>query len=172
MTTKEKAFLLAEQAHHGQQYGLYPYSYHLKQVAEVAEEIGFDDEIVIACLLHDILEDTHLSYNDIKKEFGEDIAELVYAVTDELGRNRKERKERTYPKIKGNPKAIAVKLCDRIANVREAKISFNKSFGSSDSKMYKLYKQEHLEFYDTLYDSGDDFNGYAWITLIRIITND
>lgn len=160
MTTKEKAFLFAEQAHFGQQYGLYPYSYHLKQVADVAEEIGFDEEIVIACVLHDVLEDTHLSYNDIKKEFGEDIAELVYAVTDELGHNRKERKEKTYPKIKDNPKAIAIKLCDRIANVREAKIS--------NSSMLKLYKQEHLEFYTELYNpSNDECIEFAWLELIK-----
>lgn len=167
MTTKEKAFLFAEQAHFGQHYGLYPYSYHLKQVADVAEEIGFDESIVIACILHDILEDTHLSYNDVKKEFGEDIAELVYAVTDELGRNRKERKERTFPKIKANPKAIAVKLCDRIANVREAKISADKPFGTSDSKMLKLYKQEHLEFYTELYTPSDCIIENAWDELIK-----
>jgi len=172
MTQKEKALLFVEHAHHGQQYGLYPYSYHLKQVVEVAEEIGFDEPIIVACVLHDVLEDTHLSYNDIKKEFGEDVAELVYAVTDELGRNRKERKEKTYPKIKGNPKAIAVKLCDRIANVREAKISFNKPFGTQDSKMYKLYKQEHLEFYTTLYDSPDELLEYAWIMLTKEMIND
>ena len=114
--------------------------------------------------MHDVLEDTHLSYNDIKKEFGEDIAELVYAVTDELGRNRKERKEKTYPKIKGNPKAIAVKLCDRIANVREAK--------SSASKMFRMYKDEHAEFTITLYDSPDELLEYAWIMLTKEMLND
>ena len=99
MKQKEKAILFAEHAHHGQQYGLYPYVYHLKQVAEIAEEIGFDEDIIIACyFLHDIIEDTPLSYNDVKKEFGEDVAELVYAVTNELGRNRAERHEKTFPK--------------------------------------------------------------------------
>lgn len=160
MTKKEKAILFAEQAHQGQQYGLYPYIYHPKQVAEIAEEIGFDEDTIVACILHDVIEDTPISYNDVKKEFGEDVAEIVYAVTDELGRNRKERHDKTYPKIKANPKAIATKLCDRIANVREAK--------ESGSKMLSMYKKEHLEFYTQLYTPSSDLCiEKAWLELVK-----
>jgi (p)ppGpp synthase/HD superfamily hydrolase len=88
--------------------------------------------------LHDILEDTPLSYNDVKKEFGEKVADIVYDVTDELGKNRKERKERTYPKIRANHDAILVKICDRIANANNSK-KLNK-------RMFEMYKKEHRDF--------------------------
>lgn len=138
MKNKERAILIAEAAHGNQAYGLYPYIYHLKRVAEIAERLGFDEPIVVACILHDTLEDTSLSYNNIKKEFGIEVAEIVFAVTDELGRNRTERHIKTYPKIYTNWKAVAVKLCDRIANLSESI--------SSDNKMSTLYLLEYANF--------------------------
>lgn len=138
MNNIERALLVAEKAHATQQYDIYPYIFHIKQVVNVAVELGFDETIVVASVLHDILEDTDLSYNDIKKAFGEEVAEIVYCVTDELGRNRKERKEKTYPKIKGNWKATVVKICDRISNMRHSKL-YNK-------RLFDMYKKEHENF--------------------------
>jgi (p)ppGpp synthase/HD superfamily hydrolase len=113
-------------------------------VLNTAKKLSYGDEIQVACILHDSLEDTELSYNDIKRAFGIDIAEIVYAVTDELGRNRKEKKEKTYLKIKGNWKAIAVKICDRIANINHSKIY--------NSRLYKMYLAEHKVFCEKLRD--------------------
>lgn len=48
------------------------------------------------------------------------MAEIVFCVTNEQGRNRKERIKRTYPKIRNNRWAQFVKLCDRIANVEHS----------------------------------------------------
>jgi|AntAceMinimDraft_12_1070368.scaffolds.fasta_scaffold37445_3 (p)ppGpp synthase/HD superfamily hydrolase len=109
--------MAAEKAHSGQSYDIYPYTYHLKQVVKIANDFGYDQRVLVASGLHDVLEDTELSYKDIKKAFGEGLTEIVSAVTDELGRNRKERKQKTYPKIIANSKATVVKVCDRIANV-------------------------------------------------------
>ena len=81
-------------------YDIYPYIYHIKEVKEIAEGLGYDRSVIIGAILHDTLEDGDLSYNDIKKAFGFIIAEIVFAVTDELGRNRDERKAKTYPKIR------------------------------------------------------------------------
>ena len=92
-----------------------------------------------SCWLHDIIEDCRISYQDIKQRFGEDIAEIVYSVTDELGRNREERKAKTYPKIKANERALCVKLCDRISNVRQAYLDDNQ-------KILKMYRKEHQDF--------------------------
>jgi (p)ppGpp synthase/HD superfamily hydrolase len=120
ITLEEKAMLVAEKVHINQSYDIYPYIYHVEQVVDIVKKFGFDREIIIAATLHDVIEDGNLSYNDIKKEFGKEIAEIVYAVTDELGRNRKERKEKTYPKIRANWKATVVKICDRIANMKHS----------------------------------------------------
>jgi (p)ppGpp synthase/HD superfamily hydrolase len=134
----ERAIMVAEKAHANQTYDVYPYTYHTKAVADIATTLGYDESIIIACHLHDTIEDTDLSYNDIKKAFGGEVAEIVYAVTDELGRNRKERKTKTLPKIRANWKATVVKICDRIANVTQSKMY--------NDNLYNMYKKEHADF--------------------------
>lgn len=162
MTNKARALMVAEKAHANQTYDIYPYTFHVKQVAKIAEELGFDESIVISCLLHDTLEDTDLSFNDIKKAFGEEIAEIVYAVTDELGRNRKERKLKTYPKIRENWKAIVVKICDRIANVEQS-ASYNK-------EKFKMYQKEHTQFVEALSSNSHTMEkAVAWEKLNNLM---
>jgi len=143
MKDLDRALMVAEKAHANQSYDIYPYMYHIKMVVEIAQEIGFNDPIIIACALHDVLEDSDLSYNDIKKHFGEVVADIVYNVTDEMGRTRKERKDKTYGKIASSWKACAVKVCDRISNVRHS--AFH------NRKMFDMYKKEQNNFKRWLY---------------------
>lgn len=142
MTDLERALMLAEHYHANQRYGVYPYMYHINQVIDIAEQFCYEPDIIISCALHDILEDTNLSYNDLKTYFNEDIAEIVYAVTDELGRDRNERKSKTYPKIKSNWRAIVVKMCDRIANIEHSKLY--------DPQLFGLYMREHKDFIENI----------------------
>lgn len=132
---------VAKKAHGDQSYGIFHYVYHLDSVVEVLCRFGYEGKYVVAGYLHDTLEDTNLKYRDIESYFGKDVAEMVYCVTDEIGRNRKERKEKTYPKIVSNPDAIIIKLADRIANVEEG--------GKVD-----MYRKEHKEFKSNLYVEG------------------
>lgn len=120
-----------------------PYVDHLTEVFAVVKRFCLSDDPVIACAawLHDAIEDTRTSYNDIKKRFGVDVAELVYAVTDERGRDRTERHVKTYPKIKGNIKATQLKLADRIANVE---------YGSATGGKQAMYRDEHNEFEESI----------------------
>lgn len=117
-----------------------PYVDHLTDVFAVIKRFGLsdDEEIASATWLHDSIEDTRTSYNDIKARFGVEVAELVYAVTDERGRNRKERHAKTYPKIKAaGIKATQLKLADRIANVE---------YGSANGGKAAMYREEQAEF--------------------------
>ncbi len=134
-----KAALFASSKHTGQFYGRNPYTFHLTKVVEVLERYDVTDERIIAAgWCHDIIEDTDCSFNDLRKAIGKDSAEIVYAVTDELGRNRKERAKKTHPKIKGNLAATLVKLADRIANVENGNIE--------GGRMFTMYKCEYQEF--------------------------
>ena len=113
----------ALQAHQSQKYGDFPYERHLNDVFEVLNRFGFSieteegEQLLTAAWLHDVLEDTSVSLAEIQEVFGEKVAFLVHTVTDEPGETRKERKEKTYPKIKNHPLAVPLKLADRIANV-------------------------------------------------------
>jgi (p)ppGpp synthase/HD superfamily hydrolase len=163
MTNKERALMVAEKAHATQTYDIYPYMYHVRQVVKIAEELGFDESIIVACALHDTLEDTELSYNDIKTAFGLEVAEIVFAVTDELGRNRKERKEKTYPKIRANWKAVIVKICDRIANIEQSK--------TYNEKLFQMYQKEHEDFCRNIMSAEHPHNetNKAWKRLNLLI---
>jgi (p)ppGpp synthase/HD superfamily hydrolase len=144
MTQVDKALMFAEAAHGNQLYGKYPYVYHLKKTIEVAKELGLNEDIQVACALHDTLEDTPATYLDLVKEFGTVVARMVYDVTDELGITREERKKKTYPKIKSNVSSMLVKLCDRIANVRES---------VGDIRNLTRYQSEHKDFIEIFIDS-------------------
>lgn len=134
-----------------QKYGGYlPYSYHLNLVATIgAKYISLipeeDRELVIAaCWLHDTLEDCHVSYNDLKQHFDEELAEVVYALTNEKGRTRKDRaNDAYYQGIKGTKYATYVKMCDRLANVL-----FSCMFGS---KQFEMYRKENKHFVRGIY---------------------
>lgn len=133
--------------HGGQTYNEeVPYEDHLDMVVEVGNRFGFggDQEMGSAMYLHDTIEDTDTSYTDIHKRFGEGVAELVYAVTSERGRNRKEKNQKTYPKLReAGTRAICLKLMDRIANVQYGLATPN---GKVD-----MYRAEYPEFRHALH---------------------
>lgn len=135
----DRAKWFAELAHQGQTYNEdVPYSFHLQKVVEVLQRFGITDPVMVtAAYNHDVIEDSNRSYNDIKKRFGEEVAELVYAVTSELGRNRVERNKKTYPKIKGFRNAVILKLADRIANVE---------YGMATEGKNEMYAKEFSSF--------------------------
>lgn len=126
--------------HNGQQYGKNePYETHLKAVRDTLVYFGISEpEMLAAAWLHDTLEDTSASYSDLNRIFGFRVAELVYAVTNEVGRSRKERNSKTYPKIKAFGHAIVLKLADRIANVVHDV--------AEDSRWTQMYVREYPAF--------------------------
>ena len=76
------AYKLAKNAHKGQfRRSGAPYIEHPVQIAEIAAELGLDTTAIAASLLHDVVEDTGYTYNDIEGLFGTQVAELVDGVT-------------------------------------------------------------------------------------------
>jgi guanosine-3',5'-bis(diphosphate) 3'-pyrophosphohydrolase len=140
----KEARLVAQVAHSGQIYDIYPYSKHLEDTVNVIKRFGYAGDYIIAAYLHDSIEDGNLTYNKIKKAFGENVAELVLAVTDPSDiRSRKEKKDRVYQKILSYPNSLIIKLADRIANVEHATRFAN-------TQKLKMYKEEYAEFKDKL----------------------
>jgi guanosine-3',5'-bis(diphosphate) 3'-pyrophosphohydrolase len=137
----------AIQAHGSQKYGDQPYVVHLRHVSQILEQAGFGGEPALsaAAWLHDVVEDTAVEVEEVRRFFGEDVADIVFRVTDELGSNRKERKLKTYPKIAGHRGATIIKLCDRIANVEASK--------KNPEKM-AMYLAEYSEFKQRLFMPG------------------
>ncbi|MGI6577264.1 MAG: RelA/SpoT family protein [Eubacteriales bacterium] len=120
------AFEFACAAHSGQvrKDGL-PYITHPLAAAEIIEEMGLDIDSAIAAILHDTLEDTDTSYDEIKKRFGQAVADLVDGVT-KLTRVQYTSKEdeqmenlrKMFLAMAKDIRVILIKIADRLHNMR------------------------------------------------------
>lgn len=158
------AFEFALKWHGDQKYASeHPYIVHLYDVVQVLIEFGYRDETKILCAawLHDVIEDTPCNYSNIESKFGYEIADIVYAVTDELGKNRDQRKEKTFPKLNGYPSAQIVKLADWIANVRQCY--------RNKHKMFKRYKKDYNLFVKYMDQAVDGRMRAMWDTLSDLL---
>ena len=98
-----------------------PYVNHLTEVASLlAEAIGGDDVLLLlGGLLHDTLEDTDATYEDLAQRFGPEVAALVAEVTDDKSLRREERKRLQVEKTPGKSRrAKLLKLADKTSNLR------------------------------------------------------
>jgi GTP pyrophosphokinase len=121
-----KAYLFGAEAHEGQtRLSGEPYIYHPLAVAKTMAEMRMDHKSIIAAILHDVMEDTHISKERIITEFGEDVAELVDGVsklTHLKFRSKAEAQAENFRKmmlaITRDLRVILVKLADRLHNMR------------------------------------------------------
>lgn len=121
MTLKEKAVQFATEAHAGQVRKLSnePYIIHPLQVAKTLEEAGFCEELVIAALLHDTVEDTDTTIEQIEKEFGSKVAHYVSAHTEDKTKKWEERKQHTLELVKEAPLEVkALIVADKWDNLK------------------------------------------------------
>ena len=149
----DKAKEMAIQAHLGQKYGLHPYEKHLQDVQDVLERFELLPEVYtdlfIAAWLHDAVEDTSITIEQVIGEFGQMVGNIVNAVTNEPGFNRADRFNKTANKIIKNPWFIVLKLADKIANTEESSVNDNPS-------LYKMYIKEYPIFREKLYTMSTD----------------
>jgi len=153
-----EARLVAIKAHGTQDYdGIFPYEKHLDDVVDVLKRFHITDPVMLcAAYLHDSPEDGNLSYKDIKRHFGFVVAEIVYSVTDELGRDRAEKKRKTLPKTSQNVQGCTLKVADRIANIEMG--------GKVD-----MYKKEFTEFQKWVYKVEDPQVQPMWVHLRTLV---
>ncbi len=124
----DKAFKVAKKYHDGQMRSSgEPYIIHPIAVAKIVLDYGMDYQSVVAAMLHDTVEDTDLTLDEIKKDFGNDIAGLVDGLT-KLGKvplDIKDKEEQQAENVRKmllamseDIRVIIIKLADRLHNVR------------------------------------------------------
>ena len=143
-----KAYVYSMRAHGSQKRASGdPYFSHPLEVAGILADLKFDFKTVITALLHDVVEDTTLTFKDIKKSFGIEIAQLVDGVTKLTkleGRSDKFNQAENFRKLllatSEDIRVLLVKLADRLHNMRTIKYIKN------DEKRYRI-SIETLEIY-------------------------
>ena len=122
----ERAFRYADEKHKTQlRKSGEPYIIHPLAVAEIVAEIGLDSDAIAAALLHDCLEDTDSSYEELSRLFGETIAELVEGVTkltrvqySSMEEQQMENLRKMFMAMSKDIRVILIKISDRLHNTR------------------------------------------------------
>ena len=139
-------------AHGDQKYGDKPYVSHLDDVAALLQPYG--EELMILAYLHDFIEDTAGTKADVAQVFSADMAILVDLISDEDGKNRKERKAKTHAKLAAidatdqlRVKVLIAKVADRLGNVLRCVLDGNDG-------LLSMYRKEHPAFREAVYRDG------------------
>lgn len=127
----------AIRAHGDQTYGDLPYVVHLDAVVSVLKGWGFfNEDLLSGAYLHDVLEDTSVTYAGLCQAFSIRVADIVWVCTGE-GEVRDQRMAAIYAKVARNGSAAVVKLADRVANLEACTIG---------SEHARRYAREHKAF--------------------------
>ena len=116
-----KAYEYAQEKHNGQirKFSGLPYFTHPKGVARIIEQLTNNETLIIVSLLHDIVEDTDTTIEDIKQLFGEKISSIVGELTSRRLKNGEKKVDYLKKKmLYMTPDALTVKLADRFHNVK------------------------------------------------------
>lgn len=116
-----KAEWFAKSKHYSQKrkYSNKPYHTHPEKVANILHHMGTGAAVVAAGWLHDVLEDTDTTHEEIKKIFGEKVANLVAELTY-TGEKKDKKHQQAKKMAKMSKDALTVKLADRYHNIKSA----------------------------------------------------
>ena len=168
----DRAYWFAIRAHRGQKRkdGTTPYIQHPIEVAEIVSTMSQVPSVIVAALLHDVVEDTYVKLNDIARMFGIYVADLV---SDQSENKRREkpasdtwrlRKEEAIEKIAGAGKeAKVISLADKLSNIRSIWRDYQNIGDEVFNRFNIQEKKNHGWYYRSMRDQYIGLKGTeAW----------
>ena len=151
-----------------------PYIVHPVEVAMILKESYFEKEIVAAGFLHDLLEDTGVTKEELKLEFGEEILRLVVGASEELENREnscwKKRKKHTvdFLKEKADFKVKAITCADKLSNAR----SILRECETEDFwDRFNADKKDQQWYHESLVESLEDLDGMKMFNEFKSAVN-
>lgn len=116
-----EAAAFAEMAHEGKfrKGSRVPYIYHPMETALLVSQMTDDEEVIAAAYLHDVLEDTSITPDELERAFGRRVLQLVQGVTEDKSKSWQERKDFTVESLKTADRDVKlIALADKTCNMR------------------------------------------------------
>ena len=145
----EEIIIFARMKHEGQvrKIAKVPYINHPMNVAKTLENLNEREDLIKAAYLHDTIEDTETTFEEIKEKFGKRIADLVQELTSDKNKIKRIGKvEYLSKKInKMSNDALTIKLADRLDNVKDLSkdnLKFSEKYAKQTDEILKKIKRE------------------------------
>ena len=179
----DRAIIFAVKAHHNtERRGKgFPYIVHPLEAMEIVATITPDQELLAAAALHDVIEDTEVTVDELREMFGERIARLVHAESDQIdgvlfdGQNEEEtwhaRKQAAIDRLAAAPHdAKIVAMGDKLSNMRAIARDYKEKGDALWSIFHVTAKASHEWHYRGLADSLSELSGtFAYQEFVRLI---
>lgn len=179
----DRAIIFAVKAHHNtERRGKgFPYIVHPLEAMEIVATITPDQELLAAAALHDVIEDTEVTVDELREMFGERIARLVHAESDQIdgvlfdGQNEEEtwhaRKQAAIDRLAAAPHdAKIVAMGDKLSNMRAIARDYKEKGDALWSIFHVKDKASHEWHYRGLADSLSELSGtFAYQEFVRLI---
>ena len=140
----KKAAEFARKVHEGKlrKGSMVPYIVHPFEAAVIVSGMTDDPEVISAALLHDVIEDAGISYEELKMQFGSRVADLVLAESEDKSRTWKERKSATIEKLRSAGRAEKlICLGDKLSNMR----STARDYMVIGDEIWQRFNEKHRE---------------------------
>ena len=150
-----KAIIFATEKHNGQfrKATTTPYIMHPLEVLQILHSMKADTNLLIAGLLHDTIEDTDTTADEIKVLFGDDVAALVASHSEDKSKTWKERKEHTIKELAvASNRVKMLVLADKLSNLR----SIAKDYSLIGDELWKRFnapKEKQAWYYSNIQDA-------------------
>lgn len=148
-----------------------PYVVHPYEAAVIASGITSDPDVISAALLHDVIEDTDVTYEELKAEFGTRIADLVQAESEDKSKTWKERKSATIERLKTAAREEKI-IClgDKLSNLRSTASEKLRKGDEIWKKFRVTDKKEHEWYYRGVFEQLSEFKGeLAYEEAVRLM---